>query len=185
MHVVSQKILNIHNVLVLQPFVKWGPKKRHDVKPENQLAEAESLIRTLNWNVEESIKVPLDNMDRRLIFGSGKLDELRQIINRTRNKGNEITCIFVSLGTMKFVQKMSLSKFFGIPVMDRYSVVVQILRMHAVTNEARLQVALAEIPYIWSQMRDMESMGQNFLLTDTQKLMLKKREKNIQSELER
>jgi hypothetical protein len=31
----------------------------------------------------------------------------------------------------------------------------------------------------------MESMGQKFLLTDTQKLMLKKREKNIQSELER
>jgi GTP-binding protein HflX len=97
--------------------------------------------------------------------------------------------MFVSLSTLKFVQKVNLSKFFGIPVMDRYSVVVQILRLHATTNEARLQVALAEIPYIWSQMRDLETqqnnVGQNLFLTDTQKMMLKKREKNIQQELER
>ncbi|CAH1730012.1 unnamed protein product [Chironomus riparius] len=188
MHVTNQKLLNIHNVIVLQPYVKWGPKKVKDIKPENQLAESESLIRTLNWNVEVSLKVPLENMDRKLIFGSGKLDELREIINNCNSSGRPITCIFVSKGTLKFVQKLSLSKFFGIPVMDRYSVVVQILRLHAKTTEAKLQVALAEIPYIWSQLRDMElqgSVGQNLYLTDSQKMMLKKREKRIQIELER
>lgn len=190
MHVVNQKLLNIQNVIVLQPYVKWGPKKRRDVKPENQLAEAESLIRTLNWNVGERIKVPIDNsLNRSMIFGTGKLDELKQIINQRHAEGRPLTCMFVSLSTLKFVQKVNLSKFFGIPVMDRYSVVVQILRLHATTNEARLQVALAEIPYIWSQMRDLETqqnnVGQNLFLTETQKLMLKKREKNIQQELER
>lgn len=188
MHVVNQKLLNIHNVIVLQPYVKWGPKKRKEIKPENQLAEAESLIRTLNWNVEVSMKVPLENMDRKLIFGSGKLDELKQIISNCSSRGRPITCMFVSKGTMKFVQKLYLSKYFGIPVMDRYSVVVQILRLHAKTTEAKLQVALAEIPYIWSQLRDMElqgSVGQNLYLTDSQKMMLKKREKRIQMELER
>lgn len=188
MHVVNQKLLNIHNVIVLQPYVKWGPNKKKDEKPENQLAEAESLIRTLNWNVEVSLKVPLENMNRKLIFGSGKLDELRQIINNCRTRGRPITCMFVSKGTLKFVQKLNLSKHFGIPVMDRYSVVVQILRLHAKTTEAKLQVALAEIPYIWSQLRDMElqgSVGQNLYLTDSQKLMLKKREKRIEMELEK
>lgn len=190
MHVVNQKLLNIQNVIVLQPYIKWGPKKRRDVKPENQLAEAESLIRTLNWKVGESTKVPLDNSFKRsMIFGTGKLDELKQIINQRHAEGRPLTCMFVSLSTMKFVQKVNLSKFFGIPVMDRYSVVVQILRLHAITNEARLQVALAEIPYIWSQLRDLETqqanVGQNLYLSEAQKLMLKKREKSIQQELER
>lgn len=188
MHVVNQKVLNIHNVMVLQPYVKWGPKKRKDIKPVNQLAEAESLVRTLNWNVDVSLKVPLENTDRRLVFGSGKLDELKQMINQRNSEGKPITCLFVSQGKLKFIQKISLSKFFGIPVMDRYSVVVQILRLHATTTEAKLQVALAEIPYIWSQLRDMEtqgSVGQNLFLNDAQKMMLKKREKRIQQELER
>lgn len=188
MHVVSRKVLNIHNVIVLQPFVKWGPKKKKDIKPENQLAEAESLIRTLNWNIEVSLKVPLENMDRRMVFGSGKLDELKEIINNCKTQGRPITCMFISKGTLKFVQKVSLSKFFGLPIMDRYSIVVQILRLHAITNEAKLQVALAEIPYIWAQLRDVETqggVGQNLYLTDAQKMMLKKREKNIQQELAR
>lgn len=189
MHVVNQKLLNIQNVIVLQPYVKWGPQKRKEVKPENQLAEAESLIRTLNWNVEVSMKVPLDSMTRRMIFGSGKLDELKQIINQRRGEGRPLTCMFVSKSILKFVQKVNLSNFFDIPVMDRYSIVVQILRMHALTNEARLQVALAEIPYIWSQFRDIETQqnnqGQNLYITEAQKMMLKKREKNIQQELER
>lgn len=188
MHVVNQKLLNIQNVIVLQPYVKWGPKKMKEVKPENQLAEAESLIRTLNWNVEVSMKVPLDSMSRRMIFGSGKLDELKQIINQRRAEGRPLTCMFVSKSVLKFVQKVHLANFFDIPVMDRYSIVVQILRMHALTNEARLQVALAEIPYIWAQMRDIETQqnnqGQNLYITEAQKMMLKKREKNIQQELE-
>lgn len=188
MHVVTQKLLNVQNVIVLQPYVKWGPKKRTDIKPENQLIEAESLIRTLNWNVEVSLKVPLDSMTRKMIFGSGKLDELKQMITQSYSKGRPLTCMFVSKDTLKFVQKMHLSQFFGIPVMDRYSVVVQILRMHATTNEARLQVALAEIPYIWSQMRGLETqennVGQNLYLTEAQKMMLKKREKSIQQQLE-
>lgn len=188
MHVVNQKLLNIQNVIVLQPYVKWGPKKMKEVKPENQLAEAESLIRTLNWNVEVSMKVPLDSMSRRMIFGSGKLDELKQIINQRRAEGRPLTCMFVSKSVLKFVQKVHLANFFDIPVMDRYSIVVQILRMHALTNEARLQVALAEIPYIWAQLRDIETQqnnqGQNLYITEAQKMMLKKREKNIQQELE-
>ncbi|KAG5672982.1 hypothetical protein PVAND_003066 [Polypedilum vanderplanki] len=188
MHVVNKKLLNLHNVMVLQPYIKWGPNKVKNIKPENQLAEAESLVRTLNWSVVVSLKVSLENTDRKMVFGSGKLDELKQIVNKCNSEGQPISCIFISKGTLKFVQKLSLSKFFGIPVMDRYSVVIQILRLHAITTEARLQVALAEIPYIRSQMREIETqgnIGQNLYLTDTQKMMLKKREKRLQQELEK
>lgn len=189
MHVVTQKIPNQQNVLLIQPYIKWGPRKAA-VKPENQLAEAESLVRTLpNWKVERSIKVPVESMEKRTLFGSGKLEELRIMIQKSNETGNPITCLFVSKGMLTFRQKSNLEDFLNLPVMDRYSIVIQILRLHATTTEARLQVALAEIPYIWGQMRDIENLAgagmkkQRFYMTDQQKLMLKQREKKIQNEL--
>lgn len=41
-----------------------------------------------------------------------------------------------------------LEEAFGRKVLDRYSVVLGIFRHHAQTKEARLQVALAELPYM-------------------------------------
>ena len=37
---------------------------------------------------------------------------------------------------------------FGVPIFDRYSVVLQIFKDRARTREAKLQVAFAEIPYL-------------------------------------
>ena len=129
-------------------------------------------------------------MEKRMIFGSGKVEEIKAMIQQSREDGKLITCMFISKGMLTFHQKSNLEELFGIPVMDRYSVVIQILRLHATTTEAKLQVALAEIPYIWSQMRDIETLAgagvkkQRFFMTDQQKLMLKQREKKIQHELE-
>lgn len=59
--------------------------------------------------------------------------------------------MFISKGTLSGAQKRNLEEYFGISIMDRYSVVIQILRLHATSMEAKLQVAMAEIPYIWAQ----------------------------------
>lgn len=70
--------------------------------------------------------------------------------------------------------------------MDRYSVVIQILRLHATSNEAKLQVAMAEIPYIWTQLRDSgeRSIGGTFYtMSDSQKQLLRSREKKLKTEL--
>lgn len=191
MHVVTQNILHQQNVLLIQPYIKWGPRKAA-VKPELQLVEAESLVRTLpDWKVGISMKVPVESLDKKTLFGTGKIEELRALIQECREKGQPITCMFVSKGMLTFVQKMNLEEFFNVPVMDRYSMVIQIFRLHATTTEAKLQVALAEIPYIWTQMRDMEMLAgagvkkQRFYLTDEQKDMLKKREKKIKIALEK
>lgn len=190
MHVVTQKILNRQNVFLIQPYIKWGPRKA-TVKPEHQLAEAESLVRTLpNWTVEISLKVPVESMDKKMVFGTGKLEELRVMMQKSHARGQHITCMFVSKGMLTNQQKSNLEEHFNIPVMDRYSIVIQILRLHATTTEAKLQVALAEIPYIWSQMRDVEMLAgaavrkQRFFMTEQQKMMLGKREKKIQHELD-
>lgn len=70
--------------------------------------------------------------------------------------------------------------------MDRYSVVIQILRLHATSTEAKLQVAMAEIPYIWSQLKEGSGGGVSkvsWSLTDAQKQLLRNREKKLKTEL--
>ena len=209
MHVVSKNILNEQNVFLIQPYIKWGLKKS-PVRPELQIQEAESLIRSLpNWHVVNSLKVPVEGMEKRMLFGSGKLEEIRELLKDVGGRGKQITCLFISKSTLSYTQKSNLEEYFRLPVMDRYSVVVQILRIHATSQEAKLQVgeffkiiyfiitnfefklkvAMAEIPYIWSQMRDIEMLGgagiekQKFYLSDQQKAMLKQRERKIKHEL--
>jgi hypothetical protein len=45
-----------HQVLVVQPYVKWGSGKKHSTTPELQLAEAVALIGTLpKWKVVDTV----------------------------------------------------------------------------------------------------------------------------------
>lgn len=184
----TKNILNIQNVLVLQPYIKWGPKKT-TTKPELALQEAEALVRSIpTWTVEHSMKVPLESFDKQYLFGRGKLAELKSLIQDMKRKGQRVTCVFVSKSTLSFRQKQNLESCFGVPVIDRYSVVIQIMRLHATSMESKLQVAMAELPYIWSQAKEVDDQSVKnvrFSLTDVQKQMLKDREKKLKNELER
>lgn len=45
-----------HQILVVQPYVKWGSGKKHNTTPELQLAEAVALIGTLpKWKVVDTV----------------------------------------------------------------------------------------------------------------------------------
>lgn len=192
MHVM-RKSIHPQNVLVIQPYVKWAVKRSSQISPEDQLQEANALIHSIsNWRVALSIKVPLESLERKTLFGKGKMEELKQIINELRQAKSHnqqpLTCIFVSKGTLSFAQKALLEFTFNLPVMDRYSVVIQILRLHAASAEARIQVAMAEIPYIWAQAKDAnisKSTKLGYSLNDTQRHILKTREKKLRVELDR
>lgn len=83
------------------------------------------------------------------------------------------------------MQKTNLQLVFELPVFDRFAIVVQILRAHAKSREAKLQIALAELPYIWRQMGTENSEFIRAQLTDSQKMLLRNRERKIKDELER
>lgn len=89
----------------------------------------------------------------------------------------------MSVGRLDRAQKSYLESKFGVPVLDRFSVVIQILRAHATSGEAKLQIALAELPYIWHHMGTEDTSSLPSKLTDSQRKMLRKREKNIKNEL--
>lgn len=89
MHV-TKNILNEQSVFIIQPYIKWGPNKS-DISPDLKLQEAEALVRSLpRWSINHSLKVPLESLDKRSLFGTGKLEEIRQQINQIRGSGNKV-----------------------------------------------------------------------------------------------
>lgn len=81
------------------------------------------------------------------------------------------------------MQKHFLESVFEVPVMDRFSIVIQILKAHATSRDAKLQISLAELPYIWQQLGTENSEFVRTQLTDSQKMMLRNRERRIKNEL--
>nr|CAH0111880.1 unnamed protein product [Daphnia galeata] len=136
-----------HQVAILQPFVKWGPKKNLLTTPDLMLEEAKALIDSLpNWKCVDSIKIPVESLEKKNVFGSGQFEDLQKKIVRNPN----ISAVFISTNILRGIQRKELMMAFGVPIFDRYSVVLQIFKDRARTREAKLQVAFAEIPYLRS-----------------------------------
>ncbi|XP_048511989.1 putative GTP-binding protein 6 isoform X2 [Athalia rosae] len=137
-----------HNALVLQPYIKWGPDKKTNTTPELQLEEAVTLLKTLpNWSVVDKMCVSLMTLEKSKLLGIGNLESLKK-----RVRSNKVTAVFVSTDLLKPIQMQELEHALRVPVYDRYSIVVQIFRAHAKSQEAKLQVAIAEIPYMWTKL---------------------------------
>lgn len=91
-----------HQVFVIQPYVKWGPKKKAVTTPDLMMEEAIALIDTLpKWTCVDSIKVPLLSLGKKQLFGSGKLDTLKKQIARNHN----ISAVFVSINQLSALQR--------------------------------------------------------------------------------
>lgn len=87
---ITKDILNIQHVLVIQPYIKWGPKKSN-VSPDLKLQETEALVRSIpTWSIVHSIKVPLETFDKNTFFGSGKIEELRLFIRKMSSAGKKV-----------------------------------------------------------------------------------------------
>jgi len=139
-----------HQVLIIQPYVKWGNNKDWNTSPDIKLDESQSLVHTLaDWKVVDMIKVGLTTFQKQTFFGPGNVDSISEMIAQDKR----ISAVFISVNILKPIQHQHLEHRFRVPVYDRYLMVIQIFRQHAVTREAKLQVALAEVPYIWSRIR--------------------------------
>lgn len=170
----------MHKCFIIHPYVKWGPKKDTGTSPEYQISEAIALIDTLsNWKVHDNISVPLETLDKKQLFGSGKLESLKRQIRSDPN----ITAIFINMGRLKSAQLSELQLQFKVPIFDRYAIVMQILKQHAVSTHAKLQVSLAEIPYLRARLR--EICTENGLFLDTQKKILFEKELKLKSQIKK
>jgi len=173
-----------HQVLIIQPYIKWGPKKKELTTPDLMLEEAKALIDSLpKWTCVDTIKVPTETLEKKRVFGTGKFDSLKEQIR----KDIKISAVFVSINLLKGIQKKELETEFRVPIFDRYSIVLQIFKERAQTYEAKLQVALAEIPYLKTCLRTLQKGGgdkDGETYYESQLRLLSRRELKIKSEIE-
>ncbi|XP_059675369.1 putative GTP-binding protein 6 [Gavia stellata] len=181
-------------VAVVHPAVKWGPKKSPLTTAELQIAEAVALVETLqNWTVLDIIIIPTKNPDKKFIFGKGNF----QVLTEKIKKLPHVTAIFLNVERLSSLTKKELEDAWGVKVFDRYTVVLHIFRCNARTKEAKLQIALAEIPLLRSNLKNEVSqldqqrggsryiMGSGETFMETQNRILKEKELKIRNALEK
>ncbi|XP_062457511.1 putative GTP-binding protein 6 isoform X2 [Rhea pennata] len=181
-------------VAVVHPAVKWGPKKPQLTTAELQIAEAVALVNTLqNWTILDKIIIPTKNPDKKFIFGKGNF----QVLTEKIKKLPHLTAVFLNVERISSLTKKELEDAWGVKVFDRYTVVLHIFRCNARTKEAKLQIALAEIPLLRSNLKNEVSqldqqrggsryiMGSGETFMETQNRLLKEKELKIRNALEK
>ncbi|XP_067889330.1 putative GTP-binding protein 6 isoform X2 [Heterodontus francisci] len=108
-----------------------------------------------------------------------------------------VTAVFMNVERLSALSEKELESAWGVKVLDRYSVVLHIFRCNARTKEAKLQIALAEIPYLRSQLKndvahlDQQGGGSRYIMgsgetfMEVQQRLLKERELKIRGVLEK
>lgn len=85
--------------------------------------------------------VPLRKVAPGQLFGPGKLDEIKQQL-----KTDHIELVFVD-GPVTPVQQRNLEKAWGVKLLDRTGLILEIFADRAATREGVLQVELAALSY--------------------------------------
>ncbi|WP_299509061.1 GTPase HflX [Cypionkella sp.] len=124
---------------VLHPDLKSVKSRR---LPEHGLAEAVSLAAALpGLQVLGAEVVRLPRVQPGTLFGSGKVEELKATMN-----GLEIDLVLVD-GPVTPVQQRNLEKEWGVKLLDRTGLILEIFADRARTREGVLQVELAALSY--------------------------------------
>lgn len=109
--------------------------------PENRLGEAIGLANAIDLDVIDALVVPLSEPRPSTLFGSGKVDEIRQTV-----ADHEIGLVVVD-HIVNPVQQRNLEKAWNTKVVDRTGLILEIFGARARTREGVLQVELAHLTY--------------------------------------
>ena len=115
--------------------------ERFPVPPEARLAEAVGLSRAIRLDVAQSGLVNVSRPRPATLIGSGKVEELKGIIEA---EGAGLVIIDHALTA---IQQRNLERAWGVKVIDRTGLILEIFGERARTREGRLQVELAHLLY--------------------------------------
>ncbi|WP_293906115.1 GTPase HflX, partial [Phenylobacterium sp.] len=110
-------------------------------RPEARLEEAAGLALALDLEVRETLVVNLRQLTPATLFGKGKVEEMRILIEA---EGIDVVVIDDALTP---VQQRNLEKAWSAKVIDRTGLILEIFARRARTREGRLQVELARLTY--------------------------------------
>ncbi|MCF6443278.1 GTPase HflX [Nereida sp. MMG025] len=124
---------------VLHPDIKSDQYRRDAV---NALAEAIALGEALpDLDVQGGTVVPLPRVHPGMLFGKGKIAELR-----AQFKAEDIGLVLID-GPVTPVQQRNLEKEWGLKILDRTGLILEIFSDRARTREGVLQVEMAALSY--------------------------------------
>ncbi|MEP2715670.1 GTPase HflX [Pseudophaeobacter sp.] len=124
---------------VLHPDIKSDQGRR---PAEPALAEGVALAEALpDLDVIGSTVVRLPKAHAGMLFGSGKIEELKTLLN-----GNEVDLVLID-GPVSPVQQRNLEKAWKVKILDRTGLILEIFSDRARTREGVLQVEMAALSY--------------------------------------
>ena len=124
---------------VLHPDIRGTPRRR---EPERALEEAVALAHALpSAEVVDGQVVSLPRAQPGRLFGSGKIAELKAAFAE-----RDIGLVLID-GPVTPVQQRNLEKDWGVKILDRTGLILEIFADRARTREGSLQVELAALSY--------------------------------------
>lgn len=111
------------------------------------MAELAALAETAGSEVLEGLVQRRDKPDAATYIGSGKADELRQVVLATG--ADTVICD----GELTPAQLTALEKVVKVKVIDRTALILDIFAQHATSREGKAQVALAQMEYMMPRLR--------------------------------
>lgn len=127
------------------------------------LEEASGLAVALGVEIAAQDAFSVREIKAANYFGSGKVDELSSVI-----KANDINLAIVN-SQLAPIQQRNLEKKWGVKVIDRTGMILEIFALRAATKEGKLQVELARLAYersrlvrTWTHL-ERQRGGQGFL----------------------
>jgi GTP-binding protein HflX len=105
------------------------------------LEEACGLAEALGVEVAARDAFAIREIKAALFFGSGKVDELASVI-----AANDINLVLVN-SQLAPIQQRNLEEKWGVKVVDRTGMILEIFALRAATKEGKLQVELARLGY--------------------------------------
>ena len=116
-----------------------APPELHS--PEDRLAEAVGLAQAIDLDVCHAVVVPLPAPKPGTLLGSGKVEEINQIVTDQR------AGLVIVDHPLSPVQQRNLERAWQAKVLDRTGLILEIFGRRAATREGRLQVELAHLSY--------------------------------------
>jgi GTP-binding protein HflX len=118
---------------------------------EEHLEELARLTDTAGGDVVAVVRQRLDSPSSRTYIGSGKAEELRQVVE---SSGADLVIFDEELSP---AQGKNLEGVTGVRIMDRPELILDIFATRARSREARMQVELAQLEYLLPRLKRMWS----------------------------
>ena len=117
-----------------------------DCRSDGEYNEFCELVKSTGLEIVSTIKTTRLRADARLFIGVGKAEEIRV----TAEKYDADVVIFNRLLTP--AQERNLEMFFGIRVIDRIGLILDIFAQRALSYEGKLQVELAQLQHLTTRL---------------------------------